>query len=306
MTHNNAQAEGCLMVYQSSLGLSTSTLTLVCGAIRSYRKTVGSRWRKLPDPQAALIVLAVLRHDQRPADLARANGISHHTVRRWLGQVIGVLAARAPRLDRVLHRAARTGRQVLLLDGTLIRTHRPGNRHAERAHYSGKHRQHGLLVLGLTDQAGNLLWMSAATPGHTAEITLARRHHLPARLRRHTDQAADQAADLGLVCDLGFTRLDDQPDTNPTVITGRRAARNRPLTAAQKIANGLVSRERITNEHAFNNLKQWRILDRLRGSSRRHATTLLRALLVLTAAHTPRQPLRQTTITDTTPASQPV
>ena len=284
MTHNNAQAEGCLMVYQSSLGLSTSTLTLVCGAIRSYRKTVGSRWRKLPDPQAALIVLAVLRHDQRPADLARANGISHHTVRRWLGQVIGVLAARAPRLDRVLHRAARTGRQVLLLDGTLIRTHRPGNRHAERAHYSGKHRQHGLLVLGLTDQAGNLLWMSAATPGHTAEITLARRHHLPARLRRHTDQAADQAADLGLVCDLGFTRLD----------------------AAQKIANGLVSRERITNEHAFNNLKQWRILDRLRGSSRRHATTLLRALLVLTAAHTPRQPLRQTTITDTTPASQPV
>jgi len=270
------------MVYQCALPLSTTSLTLVSQAIRSHRQRVKSRWRKLPDLQAALLVLAVLRHDARPADLAIANGISHSTVRRWVLQVITVLAGQAPRLDRVLRRAHRDGHQVLLFDGTFIRTHRPRRRTGrgrQRAHYSGKHRTFGLLVLGLADLAGNLLWLSAAVPARTAEITHARRQHLTTRLRRHH---------LAIACDLGFTRLDEQPDTDPTVITGRRGSKHHPLSQAQKDANQLVASLRATNEHAFNNLKQWRILHRLRGTYRHHATTLLRALLVLTATHTTR------------------
>ncbi|WP_345554796.1 hypothetical protein [Streptomyces lannensis] len=42
----------------------------------------------------------------------------------------------------------------------------------------------------------------------------------------------------------------------------------------------MVSRERAANEHGFANLKNWRILTKLRTDTRQ-ATTLLRAPLVL-------------------------
>lgn len=284
--HKSPAESSTQMVYQCTLPLSTKTLTLVAGTIRAHRARVKSRWRKLPDHHAALLVLAVLRHDQRPHDLATANGISHSTLRRWVLQVITTLAARAPRLDRVLRRAKRNKLHTLLLDGTLIRTHRPHRRTGRRnrrAHYSGKHRTFGLLVLGLTDPAGNLLWLSAAVPARTSEITHARRQHLTDRLRHHH---------LAVFTDLGFTTLDDQPHTHPTVITGTRPNRYHPLTTAQQQANQLIASERATNEHAFSNLKHWRILDRLRGTYRNHATTLLRALLTLTATHTTRHTIR--------------
>ena len=43
--------------------------------------------------------------------------------------------------------------------------------------------------------------------------------------------------------DLGFVGLDDDPD-DPVIITGRKVARKRPLTDAQKEANKLIGRER--------------------------------------------------------------
>lgn len=278
MTHN-IRAEGSVIVYQSAVQVSEAAYQLILQALRRHRGKVGSRWRKLPDEVVAGIVLAVLRHGQRPADLAAAHALAHTTVRRWVQQVITGLAAQLPRLDRILDHADRDGLQVLLLDGSFIPTDRPGDPRAEHAHYSGKHRATGMLVLGLTDQAGNLLWVSAAVAARTAEITLARRYRIPARLRQHED--------LGLICDLGFSTLDDQPE-DPRVITGKRASRHRPLSPAEQATNRLVSRERLANEHAFNHLKRWRILDRLRGRFRRHATTLIRALMILTGAHVTR------------------
>jgi len=58
------------------------------------------------------IVLAVLRCDQRPGDLAGGNGVHRTTVTRWVREVVGLLAARAPRLDRALKKIARTGERV--------------------------------------------------------------------------------------------------------------------------------------------------------------------------------------------------
>jgi DDE superfamily endonuclease/Helix-turn-helix of DDE superfamily endonuclease len=263
-------AEGSRLVYQSSMNLSTKTLTRVAAAIGTHRRRIGSRWRKLPDGQAALIVLAYLRHDQRLADLAGANRVSASTVHRWVQDVIDELASQAPRLSRALNKLARAGAEVVLIDGTLVRTRRRSGK-TNRPNYSGKHKTHGLLFIAITDAAGNLLWISAAKPGRTADVTAARHNRLPAALR---------AAGLAAICDLGFTRLDDDP-TNPVVITGRRAARRHPLTPAQKQANQLVSRERAANEHGFADLKNWRILTRLRNNPTR-ATALLRALLVLT------------------------
>lgn len=271
MTHKDSPAEGQELVYQVRLHLSTETVQLVTRAIRTYRAEVGSRWRKLTDLQTARAVLAVLRHDQRPADIAGGYQVSHHSVRRWVKQVVTILARWAPRLDRVLAHATRTNEPVLLLDGTCLPVHRPTNR-TEKRHWCGKHKTHHLRILTLTDQHGRLLWTSTATGAATHETRQAKRLHLPERLRHH---------DLAVITDRVHTRLDDQPD-NPTVIVGYRACRNRQLTPAQKHVNTLLAAERAGNEHAHAHLKNWRITNQLRHDWRDNATTLIRALLLLT------------------------
>ncbi|WP_327137736.1 transposase family protein [Streptomyces sp. NBC_01340] len=164
----------------------------------------------------------------------------------------------------------------MLLAGTLVRTRRRiGD--ANRPNYSGKHKPHGLLFLGLTDERDNLVWISAARPGRSSEVTTARHNKITAKLR---------GAGLGALADLGFTGLDDDPD-DPVIITGRKATRGHPLSTAQKEANKLISRERAANEHGFADLKNWRILTKIRTNAR-HAATLLRALLVLTNAEVER------------------
>ena len=52
------------------------------------------------------------------------------------------------------------------------------------------------------------------------------------------------------------------------------------LTDAETEANRLLNLERAAVEHGFANLKSWRCLTKVRMNTR-HATTLLRALLVL-------------------------
>jgi hypothetical protein len=276
MRKNTSPAEDTEgLVYQCRLPLSSATLDLVAGLVRGHLKKIRSRWRKLPPGRIALIVLAVLRHDQRLSDMAGGNGVSASTVRRWLLEVMELLSARAPRPDRALKKIARKGGGVMLIDGTLVRTRRRTG-DENRPNYSGKHKAHGLLFLALTDERGNLLWISAAKPGRSSEITTARHNKITTRLRE---------AGLGALADLGFVGLDDDPD-DPVIINGRRVSRGHPLTAAQKEANRLVSRERAANEHGFADLKNWRILTKR--MSARHATTLLRALLVLTNAEISR------------------
>ena len=269
-------AEGTPLVYQCALPLSRQTLTFVADLLRAHLKKIGSRWRKLPPGKIALIALATLRHDHRLADMAGGNGVSASTIDRWTWEIIGLLAARAPRLDRALAAIKKEGGEAVLLDGTLIPTRRRGGT-ANRKNYNGKHKKHGLLFLALTDQAGNLIWISSARRGAASEITAARHDHLAARLR---------AAGLGALADLGFTGLDPDPE-DPVIITGYKATRTRKTTPAQRQANQALSAARAPVEHGFSDLKNWRILTRLRLDPAK-ATIVLRALLVLTRQHTTR------------------
>jgi hypothetical protein len=254
------------LVYTARLPLSSATL------IRGHMKEIGSRWRALPPGKIAGIVLAVLRCDQRPGDLASGNGVHRTTVTRWVREVVGLLAVRAPRLDRALKKIARTGGGVVLLDGSLIRTRRRTGAE-NRKNYSSKHKSHGLLVIALTDDRGRLPWVSVARPGRTSEITACRRDKLTAHLR---------AGGLGAIADLGFVGLDDSgPDADPAVITGYKAARNRPLTRCQKLSNTALAAVRAPVEHGFAHLKNWRVLGKVR-TDPKWATALVRALLVLT------------------------
>ncbi|MGW2103709.1 transposase family protein [Streptomyces olivaceoviridis] len=196
-------------VYTARLPLSSATLNWLSCLIRGHLKKIGSWWRALSAGRIAGIVLAVLRCDQRPSDLAGGNGVHRTTVSRWVREVVGLLAARAPRLDRALKKIARSGGGVVLLDGSLIRTPRRTGTET-RKNYSGKHKCHGLLVIALTDDKGRLVWVSAVRPGRTSEITACRHYKLTAHLR---------AAGLGAIADLGFVGLDDGgPDADPAVI----------------------------------------------------------------------------------------
>jgi hypothetical protein len=89
--------------------------------------------------------------------------------------------------------------------------------------------------------------MSAVRPGRTSEITACRHDKLTAHLR---------AASLGAIADLGFVGLHDSgPDADPAVITGCKAARNRPLTRGQKLSNKALAAVRAPVEHGFAHLK---------------------------------------------------
>lgn len=164
-----------------------------------------------PAGEIAVIVLAVLRHGQRLADMAGGNDVSESAVRRWLDELIGPLAAQAPRLDRTLGKAATQDREVVLNDGTLIPTQRRTGK-ADRRNHPGKHHSHGPHLLALTDEKGRLIWISAARAGRTHDHTAAR-HDVLAHLH---------AAGLRALAALGFRGPDN--DVRDSVIdTGFRA-----------------------------------------------------------------------------------
>ncbi|MFJ9434801.1 transposase family protein [Streptomyces sp. NPDC101490] len=271
MTNTKELAEDtCQFVYQCRLSLSTRTVNHLADLLRRHLKAIRSRWRILPPGKIAVIVLAVLRQDQRLADMAGGNDVSESTVRRWRDELIGLLAVQAPRLDRALRKIAKQGGEVVLIDGTLIRTQRRTGS-ADRRNYSGKHRSHGLHFLALTNERGRLIWISAARPGRTHDNTAARHDYILTHLG---------AASLGALADLGFRGLDNDI-LDPVIVTGYAASRTHKLTPGQKEANRVLAVARAPVEHGFAHLKNWRILTKLRTDPTR-ATRLLRALLVLT------------------------
>ena len=271
-----------MITYRSVLPVSVATITWLTSLITAHRARIGSRWRKVTPAQQAVLVLAMLRKDERLLDLAAPYGISASTLRRYLLEVIGLLAGRAPRLNRVLRRLAARGQVVVLADGTLVRTRRRTGKN-NRANYSGKHKHHGLNVLALTDEAGRLLYVSAVLPGKTADITAARHHRLREHLHRHGLTPAADKGFHGWHKDVRDTRDCDVcgGPCEQVVLTPYKAEAKRPLTDAQQQANAVFAAMRCAVEGGFAALKTWRILDKLRLHPR-HATTLLRALLVLT------------------------
>ncbi|MFF8316238.1 transposase family protein [Streptomyces bobili] len=189
MTNTEEHAEDTRqLVYQCRLPLSTRTVNHLANLLRRHLKAIRSRWRILPPGKIAVIVLALLRHDQRLADMAGGNDVSESTVRRWRDELIGLLAAQAPRLDRALKKISRQGGETVLIDGTLIRTQRRTGK-ADRRNYSGKHHSLGLHFLALTDEKGRLIWISAAWPGRTHDNTAARHDHILASARRRPRSA---------------------------------------------------------------------------------------------------------------------
>lgn len=250
-----------MLFYPSAINLSSATLRRVSGIIRSHRRVIGSRWRRLSPGRQALLVLAHLRNGDTYARLAAGFGIGIATVCRYVRETVDLLAARAPSLDAAVARLAESGHNYGLLDGSVIRIDRV---HEQRPYYCVKHHHHGITFQGLSDPYGNLLWISDGLPGSVYDLTAARHHGI---------LDACRAAGLLLLADRGYI------GAGPGVLVPYRSWK-KPLGPAYKAANNAHSALRCHVERGFAALKTWRVLTRVRAGTER-VTHYTRAILHL-------------------------
>ncbi|WP_327418357.1 transposase family protein [Streptomyces sp. NBC_01233] len=251
-----------MLVYPSSIDLSSCTLRYLTEQLTVRQREIGTRWRRLPAGRQALLALAHLRCGDTYAQLAAGFGIGIATVYRYIREVIEVLATLAPTLAEAME-TART-KAFVILDGTLLPIDRIA---ADTPYYSGKHKRHGMNVQVLTDPFGRLLWASPALPGSTHDLTAARTHEI-----------VDALAAAGVKCwaDKAYQGA------------GRHIRvpfRSRRLKRWKRRHNSSHAKIRCVGEQAMAVLKGWRLLRKLRCSPNR-ITNIVKAALVLHHAST--------------------
>jgi hypothetical protein len=174
-------------------------------------------------------------------------------------ETVALLPARSPKLSRALRKAKQDGLHHLVPDGTLIRT---GRARADRPHFSGKHRVHGMNVQVIASPDGTVVWTSGALPGKVHDLTAAR--------MRGVVRALGQAGILTLA-DKAY-----QGAGGPI----RTPYKGKDKPASQKQANRAHARLRGPGERANAQLKSWNILRKLRCSPSK-ASHLCKTIAVL-------------------------
>ncbi|MBT2488543.1 transposase [Streptomyces sp. ISL-96] len=251
-----------MLVYPSSIDLSSRTLRYLGRQLAVRQREIGTRWRRLTAGRQALLALAHLRCGDTYAQLAAGFGIGIATVYRYIREAVEVLAARAPSLAEAM-KASRK-KAFVILDGTLLPIDRIA---ADTPYYSGKHKRHGMNIQVLTDPFGRLLWASPALPGSTHDLTAARQHGI-----------VDALAAAGLKCwaDKAYQGAGG---------TVRVPFRGRRLKRWKRRHNSSHAKIRCLGEQAMATLKGWRLLRKLRCSTNR-ITDIVKAVLVLHHAST--------------------
>jgi hypothetical protein len=260
-----------VLSYPSGMTVSTRALITLTDLLRNNRARLGTRWRKLKPGRHALLAVAYLRKGETYADLACGFGIGTTTVYRYVCEALELLAALAPTLAEAIDVAV--GKAFVILDGTLLRIDRVGMAGGhDRAFYSGKHKCHGLNVQVLADPAGRLIWISPVLPGARHDMGAATEHGIITALNAAGVTAVADTAYQGggPVVRVPQRRRRLDPDTG----------RYRPLSAVQKEVNAAHARQRGPGERANAELKNWKVLRKIRSSPSR-ATTLVNAVQAL-------------------------
>jgi DDE superfamily endonuclease len=157
------------------------TVLFVSGLLHAERLRRGTRTdtRALGCFKQAVLVLRWFLDGARLRQLAVDNGIGKSTAYDYLHEGIGVLAARAPKLESALLAAKMAGHTHIAIDGTLIETDRcrtPGPTPGVDLWWSGKHANHGGNIQVITAPDGWPLWTSDVRPGREHDTTALRAH----------------------------------------------------------------------------------------------------------------------------------
>jgi hypothetical protein len=254
--------------------VSNRALIMLADLLRAHRSKLRTRWRRLDVGRQALLTVAHLRKGETYADLACGFGIGTSTVYRYLREALKLLAAMAPTLAQAIDVAR--GKAFVILDGTLLRIDRVGMTGGrDRPYYSGKHKVHGLNVQVLADPAGRLIWVSPPLPGARHDMGAAREHGIIAALNTAgISTIADTAYQGGgTAVRVPHRRRRLDPDTG----------RYRRLSRSQKQVNTAHARQRGPGERANAELKNWKVLRKIR-SSPSQAAELVAAVQTLMIA----------------------
>jgi DDE superfamily endonuclease/Helix-turn-helix of DDE superfamily endonuclease len=214
----------------------------VAQIIRRHRKAIGSCWRKLDPGQQALLVRAYLRKGETFAELAAGFGVGTTTAWRYVNETVALLAARAPRLRQAVRDAQKAGYAYVVIDGTLIAIDRVA---ADRPFYSGKHKRHGMNLQVIASPDGDILWVSGALAGAVHDKKAEWIWGVLAEL---------EAAGLVVLADKGYQ--------GSSYAKLPYKGKNKP--DSQKQANKAHAQLRSPGERANAQLKNWRILRKLR------------------------------------------
>jgi len=112
--------------YRVRLDVPLDLVLFVSGLLAAHRAAIRTRknTRRLGCYRQALFGLAWYRDRAGIARLGAGFGLSQATAYRYINEVTGVLAERAPGLREALERALAEGARYVILDGTLIRSDR--------------------------------------------------------------------------------------------------------------------------------------------------------------------------------------
>jgi hypothetical protein len=263
-----------VLSYPSGMTVSSRALNLLADALRAHRTQRATRWRKLTAGRQALLVLAYLRKGETYADLACGFKIGTSTVYRYLREALELLAAMVPTLEQAIEVAAR--KAFVILDGTLLRIDRVGMASGrDRAFYSGKHKCHGVNVQVIADPIGRLVWISPALPGARHDMGAAREHGIIDAFARAGVRAVADSAYQGGGPAIRVPQRRRRLDSD--------AGRYRRLSQNQKEVNTAHARQRGPGERANAELKNWRVLRKIRSCPSR-ASQLVAAVQTLTIA----------------------
>jgi DDE superfamily endonuclease len=267
--------------YRVMLDVPDELVRFVSGLLAARRREIGTRkgTRKLGCYRQALFGLAWFRDKGSILRLGAGFGLPQSTAYRYLDEVIGVLAARAPGLQQALSRALAEGTPYVILDGKVVAADRCREKTLSRkgkvidAWYSGKAHDFGGNIQAVFYPGGIPMWVSGVLPGHVHDLAAARENVL-AVLRPFLDA-------MPALADSGY-----EGAGHGVHVPVRKPADVKELDINTRTRNALLRSARCLGERGFALLTQrWQALQHVTASPSRIGLIAQAALVLVLFEH---------------------
>jgi hypothetical protein len=248
--------------YRVRLDVPRELVLFVSGLLAGHRREIGTRkgTRKLGCYRQALFGLAWFRDKGDIPRLGAGFGLSQSTAYRYLDEVTGVLAARAPGLQEALERALKEGTPYVILDGKIVASDRCREKTISRKGreidlwYSGKKHDFGGNIQAVFYPSGIPMWVSDVLPGHIHDLAAVRENVL-AVLRPFLDA-------MPALADSGY-----EGAGHGVHVPVRKPAGVKELDISNRTRNALLCSARCLGERGFALLSQrWQTLQDITAS----------------------------------------